>query len=198
MESNVGLTGVLLAAGRGGRMGGRKQLVPWQTPSGEVPLIAAAYDAIHPICREIVVVLGAEADLVAAALGVREFRRVDSSPDLPMFESIRAGLVAARALDATAAVVLQPADHPEVGNSTLYTLAHWSLQRPLQAVIPLFESRGGHPVLIPPPVISLILATDCPAGLAQFWREHPELCVRVPVNDSTVVCDIDTPDDLLR
>ena len=53
-------------------------------------------------------------------------------------------------------------------------------------------------MLIPPPVAALILAADCPAGLGQFWLDHPELCHRVPVDDPTVLRDIDTPADLAR
>jgi len=189
--------GVLLAAGRGGRLGGTKQLKSWPSADGPQPLVCAAYDAVRPICDEMVVVLGHEADAVAAALAPRDFHRAVSSPDRPMFESIRAGLRAAHSIDAEAIVVLHPADHPEVTCATLATLADWSLKRPAQAVIPEYESRGGHPVLIPPPVAGAILAADCPAGLGQFWHDHPDLCVRVPVDDPTILRDIDTPADLL-
>src|SRR6185312_15899824 len=91
--------GVILAAGRGGRMGGKKQFVAWRSADGEKPLVAAAYDAIRSICDDMVVVLGHEADAVAAALGNRRFHRADSNPDAPMFESIRAGLRAAHGVD---------------------------------------------------------------------------------------------------
>ncbi len=84
--------GVILAAGRGGRMGGTKQLKLWPSADGEKPLVAAAYDAIRPICDEMVVVVGDAADEVAAALGERPFHRTISDSDDPMFESIRAGI----------------------------------------------------------------------------------------------------------
>lgn len=188
--------GVILAAGRGGRMGGKKQLIPWPTAAGAKPMIAATYDAIQTICDEIVVVLGHSADEVAAALADRPFRRTESDPDRPMFESIRAGLRAAQQIDSNATVVLQPGDHPEVAPDTLRTLTVWSLKRPVQAIIPEYASRGGHPVLIPPRAVAILLETDCPAGLGQFWIDHPELCVRVPVDDPTIIRDIDTPSDL--
>ena len=50
--------GVILAAGRGGRMGGKKQLTPWPGADGSKPLVAASYDAIRSICDDMVVVLG--------------------------------------------------------------------------------------------------------------------------------------------
>jgi CTP:molybdopterin cytidylyltransferase MocA len=188
--------GVILAAGLGTRLGGAKQLAMWTTPTGPKPLVAAAYDAIRPICDEMIVVLGHEAAAVASALSDCPFHRADSNPDAPMFESIRAGLRAAQSLDPTATVVLHPGDQPEVAPSTLITLTDWSLQRPDQAVVPQVGARGGHPVFIPPQIASLLIDADCPHGLGEFWLTHPQLCVRVTVSDRAVLQDIDTPGDL--
>jgi molybdenum cofactor cytidylyltransferase len=178
-------------------MGRTKQLLPWQTAEGEKPLVAAAYDAIHSICDEIVVVLGHDADAVAAALGDRSFRRATSDPDEPMFLSIRAGLKTAQELDPKAMVVLQPADHPEVARTTLTALTESSRQHAEKAVIPEFDGRGGHPVLIPPAVIAQLVVSNSPAGLGDFWISYPEYCVRIAVADPSVCRDIDTPDDLV-
>jgi len=188
--------GVVLAAGRGGRMGGTKQLVPWHTPVGDKPLVAAAYDAIRPICDEMVVVLAHAADEVAAALSDRPFHRSMSDADDPMFESIRVGLRGARRLDPKATVVLQPGDHPDVSPSTLELLKDWSLKVPIRAIIPQYGDRGGHPVLIPSDLAAQLIQTECPAGLGQFWLDHPELCHRVTVEDAGVVRDLDTVADL--
>jgi molybdenum cofactor cytidylyltransferase len=188
--------GVILAAGQGRRMGRTKQLVPWQTPAGDVPLIVAAYEVIHPVCDDMVVVLGNGADEVTAALGSRLFTGVFGDSDTPMFESIRIGLRAAGKIDLTATVVLQPGDHPEVAQSTLNTLADWSRQRPGHAIIPEYRRRGGHPVFIPSAIAAMLIEADCPNGLGQFWTAHPELCTRVPVDDANVLRDIDTLEDL--
>lgn len=177
-------------------MGRTKQIAACGTADGPKPLVAAAYDAIRPICDEMVVVLGHEADAVAAALGERIYHRADANPDSPMFESIRTGLQAAQTIDPTAAVVLQPGDHPDVAPHTLRSLTDWSLPRPAQAIVPDYRGRGGHPALIPPPVVALLIDADCPEGLGQFWTDHPDLCHRVPVDDATVLRDIDTPGDL--
>jgi molybdenum cofactor cytidylyltransferase len=188
--------GVILAAGRGRRMGGTKQLASWTTADVAKPLVAAAFDAIRPICDEMVVVVGHEADAVAAALCGRQFETACGDPDAPMFESIRAGIGAARGIDPAAMVVLQPGDHPQVAASTLDALTNASHQRPVHAIIPQYGSSGGHPVLIPPEVAAIVLQAECPAGLGEFWIEHPELCHRVPVDDRGVVRDVDTLGDL--
>lgn len=190
--------GVVLAAGRGRRMGRTKQLVEWRTANRLKPLVAAAYDAIVAVCQEMVVVLGHDAESVASALGSRAYHRAQSDPDAPMFESIRAGLRAALSIHAAATVVLQPGDHPEVAAETLAALADWSLKRPVQAIIPEYAGRGGHPVFIPPPVAEILLSADCPTGLGDFWLAHSELCIRVPVPDATVIRDVDTEADLPR
>ncbi len=188
--------GVILAAGRGRRMGRTKQLVEWPAADGPKSLVAAAYDAIRPICDDMVVVFGHEAQAVAAALAGRSFHRASSDPDAPMFESTRAGLRAAQLIDRAATVVLQPGDHPEVALATLTILANRTLKQSVQAIIPEYRGRGGHPVLIPPAVLEVLAADACPAGLGDFWRANPELCIRVPVDDPAIVRDIDTAEDL--
>lgn len=188
--------GVLLAAGRGRRMGGAKQLVSVRTAEGEKPLVAAAFDAVGGVCREMVAVLGHEAEAVVAALSPRTFRRVVSDPDAQMFDSIRAGLAAAQEIDPAAAVLLQPGDHPRVTPQTLEILLSAGASEPQRAIMPEYHGRGGHPVLIPPPVVRRLLAESCPAGLAQFWADHPQFCRRLAVDDPSILRDIDTPDDL--
>jgi molybdenum cofactor cytidylyltransferase len=188
--------GVILAAGRGRRMGGTKQLAVCDTAQGPKPLVAAAYDAICAICDEMIVVLGHEAEAVAAALGERKFHRVDADPDAPMFESVRGGLMAAQSIDPDAAVVLQPGDHPDVAPATLHALKNWSLKRPVRTIIPEYGGQGGHPVLIPAAVVALVVEAQCPEGLGQFWTDHPELCYRLAVDDAGVIRDVDLVRDL--
>jgi molybdenum cofactor cytidylyltransferase len=177
-------------------MGGAKQLSVLATPAGTMPLVAAAFDAVHPICDEMIVVVGHEAGAVTAALSGRIFHSVRGDPDAPMFESIRAGMLTAREIDPNAIIVLQPGDHPSVAASTLDSLSNCSLKRPIQAIIPQYGDSGGHPVLIPPNVAATLLEATCPNGLGAFWSERAELCHRVPVDDPGVLRDVDTPGDL--
>jgi CTP:molybdopterin cytidylyltransferase MocA len=174
--------GVILAAGRGRRMGGTKQLLSWQGPDGTKPLIAAAYDAIRPICHEMIVVVGHEADAVAAALGEREFYRVEAEPDFPMF-------------DPTASVVLQPGDQPAVAPSTLQRLIDLSYYS-TKAIIPQFEGRGGHPILIPPSLAATLITIWLPNQGLNALLAYPTFGRRTVVDDPSILRDIDTPHDL--
>ncbi len=187
--------GVLLAAGRSRRMGRTKQLLPWPTPSGAKPLVAAAFDAIAPACQTMIVVLGHEAEAVAAALAPRRFEAVPADADAPMYESIRAGLGAARRLDARASALLHPADHPQVDPATLRTVIDTAARNPGRAIMPVYGGAGGHPVLIPADLIDHLLAFAGEGGLRRYWQDHPDDCIRLAVDDPFVVRDLDTPDD---
>ena len=185
--------GVVLAAGRGRRMGGRKQLHPVPTPAGMRPLVAAAFDSIAAVCREMLVVVGHRTEEVLAALEGRDFQRVVADPDAPMFASVQAGLRAAQAFDEAANVLLQLGDHPHVAPETLELLLEVAAAEPSRAVMPEYRGQGGHPVWLPPGVMRELLEADCPQGLRGFWLGHPEQCLRVAVEDAAVVRDIDTP-----
>jgi CTP:molybdopterin cytidylyltransferase MocA len=193
--------GILLAAGRGRRMGGNKQFHIVQTAEGEKPLVAAAFDTIAPVCETMIVVLGHRAEEVAVALGERKFETVSADPDAPMFDSIRAGLRAVNSREATLAgdagdspaILLQLGDHPSLAPATLDNILATAATHPDKAIMPTYQANGGHPVLVPLSIAQQILATPCPDGLRGFWSEHPELCVRFEVDDPSVICDIDTP-----
>ncbi len=57
-----------------------------------------------------------------------------------------------------------------------------------------FCARRADPALITARCFDAIIAYAGSGGLRQFWRDHPELCVRLPVNDPDVLRDVDTPD----
>ena len=194
MERHIG---ILLAAGFGRRMRRFKQLLPWKDGQADKPLVAASFDAVAGVCDQMVVVLGYRADDVAQALAPRSFIRVDSDPSQPMFESIRAGLRQVLRVDASANVLIQPADHPQVSIKTLCALLRVVDENPGQIVMPEHEGHGGHPVLIPAETVQNLLTWSGDGGLRQFWRDNSQLCIRLAVDDAGVVRDLDTPQDYL-
>lgn len=194
-----GVVGLLIAAGRGRRLGGTKQLIQLQTPEGVKPLIAAAFDAIRPACREMVVVLGHEAVAIQQALKPRMFTPVLSDPDAEMLASIVAGLRRVQSIDTTAGVLLQPGDHPAVEPDTLELLHSASKTHPDRAIIPDCDGVGGHPTLMPARVIHEAIdfaASGAPGGLRMLWKRHPELCHRLPVADTSILRNLNRPEDL--
>ena len=186
-------TGVLLAAGRGRRMGGRKQLTPWPPDAPTSTLVATAFDALAAQCEAMVVVVGHLAAAVHDALGTRAYLSVDADPDAPMFESIRAGLAA---VPAGRSVLLHPADHPMIPPAVGRAIA--AAATPAHAVMPEINGRGGHPVWIPAAIVGQLRGAEAPDGLRGWWRDHPGCVRRVAVADDVILHDIDEPADVER
>jgi molybdenum cofactor cytidylyltransferase len=165
------------------------------------PLVAAAFDAISSCCDEMIVVVGHEAVKVIAALADRKFEAVFAHhgelyfTTAPMIYSIKMGLFRARRIEETADVLLQPADHPEVRRATIEQIINQAAADVGRAVMPQYLGKGGHPVLIPSNLVGKIIEPDGPSDLRQFWLDRPELCVRLLVDDPSVVYDVDTPLD---
>lgn len=191
------VTGVLLAAGRSRRMGVPKLVLAWP-PGGASTVIAAAFDAIAPFCGRIIVVVGDDPASVACALAGRPHQSVAGAPDCDMLASAQCGLAAALAARGDPAhwIMLQPADHPLVEASTIARLLEYasSSARSTMAVMPEHDGRGGHPVVIAARAVSDILAWRGEGGLAGHWRSRAAEVLRIPVDDSGVVLDLDTPE----
>ena len=184
--------GLLLAAGRGKRMGEQtKQLLPWPAGSDQT-MIEASFDLLAPFCAAMFVVLDHHADAITAALAPRTFSRVDGDGDAPMFDSIRDGLKAIAAAHSDAAVLLHPADHPAPQHATVQRLCGEFSTTPHQAIGPRCDGRGGHPVLIPNAMCEAILAHGGRDGLRGYWKLHSDQLRRVEVDDPATTMDVDT------
>jgi CTP:molybdopterin cytidylyltransferase MocA len=186
--------GVLLAAGRGRRMGGLKQLLPW----AESTMVAAAFDALAGHCGAgMVLVVGADAEAVSAALSGRGFGVVRGDSDAEQIESVRTGLRSALELPGVQRVFLHPADHPVIPAGVLDALLAGACAQ--TALIPTYRGRGGHPVLIPAAIAASIVAQlrDQPGrGLRAFWESNPHLVRRVEFHDAPeLILDLDSPED---
>lgn len=167
-------------------------------------MVAAAFDALAAVCGEsIVVVTGHEAGAVAGALNPRAFTEATSDPDADMMHSVRVGLYAARErFPRAAGYWLHLADHPYTAPATVELLREaYEKHAARRAVMPSYDGKGGHPVVMPGNVADAILAwragpgngKNTTGGVRAFWAEHPGLSVRLPVSDAGVVKDVDTP-----
>lgn len=192
-RSTLCITGIVLAAGRGRRMGGPlKQTLPWppvvselgrsdlaspisnlqsEIPDSSAPrarstVISCAFDAIAPFCHRMFVVVGGDAHAINAALGERTFTRVDADSDAEMFESIRVGVDAVNEDANVDAVMLQPGDHPGVARATIEALRMEFQRDPRRAVMPEYAGKGGHPVIIPRGLLPSILNLNEPRSMA--------------------------------
>jgi len=181
---------LILAAGRSQRMGAFKPLLPWGTQT----VIEACVDYLHKGgAQQIVVVLGHQADELRDQLNDLPVQfALNPAPDSQMNASIVAGLQEVPA--STKATLIALADHPAVPPAVVSTLIdEWKKGAPL--VIPTWQNRGGHPVLIDLHYRTELQNLDPARGLKALFQAHPDQVRRVPVDSPFVARDMDTWDD---
>jgi molybdenum cofactor cytidylyltransferase len=188
---------VVLAAGKGERLGGNKALLD----VGGAPALcrilrAAAGAGLGPP----VVVLGHAAERVRAMIDAeaQEFAVrcvVNPDPDRGQTSSVQCG-IAALAAGAGAALVW-PVDHPLVTSDDVAALATAASAHPAAAVVlPTHGGRAGHPVLIRRTLFAAMLALAPGSPLRDLLRGEREHTVFVERPADSVLRDLDTPADL--
>ena len=192
----VPTTAVLLAAGAGTRLGrGAKALLPFR---GRTLVEVLAGVLLDGGCRDVVVVLGADAARVRAATGLSRYTVVEN-PDWVsgMGSSVRAGITAARAGDnVLMTLVDQPGLTPELVSRLI--AAHRA-GRVTAAAYQGPDGRlgRGHPLLLDAGLRAGAAASATgDFGARLFLRAHPDLVDLVDCSDLAGGEDLDTPDQL--
>jgi molybdenum cofactor cytidylyltransferase len=143
----------------------------------------------------IVVVLGHRADEIRVLLNDVQIA-INPDPESEMSASIVAGI---RALPNDAeCVLIALVDHPAVPANVVSTLIE-AWQRGARIVIPTWQDRGGHPVLIDLSIREELENLDQLAGggLREVLKTHRSNVKRLSVDSPFVARDMDTWDDYL-
>jgi molybdenum cofactor cytidylyltransferase len=183
------LAAIVPAAGLSRRMGREKVLLPFRGSTILETILGTLDGAgVSPIVAVV------RPDLPEAAERARRAGAVvvtNPRPDEEMLVSIRLGLDALSA-DADA-VFVWPADHPAVSLATVRLLAEAA--DPGRALLPTYLSRRGHPALIGRKLLPDIARIPPDEGLRHLWRMRRDAVLEVPVEDSGVIRNIDSPAD---
>jgi nicotine blue oxidoreductase len=189
------LAGIVLAAGAGRRFGSPKATVMFR---GE-HLVERAIRVVRTSgCDPCFVVLGAEADSIRSRADLRPARVVvtEAWPD-GMSASLKAGLAAATATDAGAAVIVL-VDQPLVGAQAIERLKAAWVKGAVVAVA-CYDGQPRNPALFDRSVWSEVSASSHDDVGARGWLQaHAELVTRVECSDVGDPADIDTAEDLER
>jgi CTP:molybdopterin cytidylyltransferase MocA len=73
----------------------------------------------------------------------------------------------------------------------------WRARRP-QVLLPTFDNKHGHPILINASAIDEILQLPHGATLKTITSRHVSSTLEIEVDDSAILDDIDTPADYKR
>lgn len=188
------VSAIVLAAGTSSRM---QELKPLVRLAGRPLLVHVLEGLRKSSVREIVVVLGAEADRVRREIPLNALRVVEN-PDYAqgMSTSIRAGL---RVADPAAeAFLIVLGDQPFVAVSTVDALVGGSAQREARIWIPTYHGVRGNPVLFDRSLSREMEAVRGDIGCRDIIEAHPREIVEVSVGDPGILIDADTPEDLRR
>lgn len=169
-------------------MGAFKPLLPF----GNKTVIECCIDSLREAGVEtIVVVAGHRADDLRGKLSEVKFA-LNPDPDSEMGVSIETGV---RALpDDAEATLIALADHPAVPAAVVSTIVEeWT--QGARIVIPTWQGRGGHPVLVDLSFRPELLNLSTSGGLRALFESHREAVRRLPVNSPFIARDMDTWDD---
>jgi molybdenum cofactor cytidylyltransferase len=188
------IAGIVLAAGLSRRMGRPKLLLP--LGDGK-PLVRLAVERVLAARLDsVVVVLGAEADAVAAALADLPVRTIVNPRHVEgQSTSLRAGVDALGPGMEAAVVALgdQPLPDPTLIARLVETFRETG--RPI--VVPRYLDGRGNPVLFSAAVFDELRAVGGDQGGRSVIARDPGRVAEVLV-DATMPADVDTPDDYTR
>lgn len=185
---------VVLAAGESRRMGAQKLLLPF----GGKTVIAHIVDRLldGPISG-VHVVVGRDAALIAMTLAPRPVMIVPN-PDYQtgMLSSVRAGL---RALpNSCEAALIALGDQPALASAWIDQIVQAFHRFQPGILVPSFQGRRGHPILIARPFFPKILAHYDDVGLRGLLQAHPESILELDLPDPAILSDMDYPEDYRR
>ncbi|QCO99820.1 nucleotidyltransferase family protein [Arthrobacter sp. 24S4-2] len=189
-------TAVLLAAGAGTRLGrGPKALLPFR---GRTLVEVLAGVVLDGGCREVVIVLGADAAKVRETTGLTQYTVIENPGwQSGMGSSFRRGVAAAATEDN---VLMALVDQPGLTPETVARLL--DAHRPGRVTAAAYRGpdgalRRGHPLLLDVTLRSEAAESATgDAGARLFLQAHPDLIDLVDCSDQSGGEDLDTPDQL--
>jgi molybdenum cofactor cytidylyltransferase len=110
-----------------------------------------------------------------------------------MFSSVRAGI--AQLPEGIIGLFVTPVDMPLVRPATIRRLLLAAEENPHRIIYPTFAGRRGHPTYITSDLLGEILGWNKEGGLKAILDSHMELRFEIPVADTGILLDVDSPAD---
>ncbi|HEX8146645.1 MAG TPA: nucleotidyltransferase family protein [Pyrinomonadaceae bacterium] len=186
------IAAILLAAGRSRRMGAFKPLLPF----GGVSVAEACVASLRAGgAGEVVVVVGHRGEEVRAALAHLEGLSfaVNDAAGSEMGVSVARGVEALS--EEAQAVLVALVDQPAVPPAEVIRLIEARRRAGARLVVPEWEGRGGHPLLVDLSLREELAGVVPERGLRALFDAHRAEVLRVPAGSPYVARDMDTWDD---
>ena len=185
---------IVLAAGRSSRMGLQKLLLPF---AGKTVITHIVDQLLASIIDKVYVVVGHEPDRIAHHFASRPVGVV-INPDYEagMLSSVRCGF---KALSSDCnAVLVALGDQPGITSQLVDKMVHSLEETDKGILVPLYHGKRGHPILVAKQYQAEILTRYDDIGLRGLLHTHPDDLFELSVLTSSVLFDMDYPEDYLR
>ncbi len=192
------IAAIVPAAGSSTRMGEPKLLVQFEGQS----LIERVVSALSSGKVERVVVIVPPADAPEGPDIANLARRAGAEVVVPaarpaqMRDSIEVGLATLARGEPPRSVLLTPADYPGLSSRIVETIVRQAARQPDQIVIPTYDGRRGHPIILPWTLAVEISGLPPGTGVNALVARYAEKVSEIPMPGSAVLADLDTPADL--
>jgi len=145
---------------------------------------------------EIIIVLGAQADLVKPHLLKHKNVKFVYNKDynLGQTSSFKIGIQGTS--PDTDGFLLLPVDYPLIQEKTIDTLIDYSKEKAPFILIPTFRDQKGHPPLFSSRLREEILSLDNACGLNTIAHAHESETTLLPILDSGVIKTFNTQEEL--
>ncbi|MFT8347942.1 nucleotidyltransferase family protein [Clostridium saccharoperbutylacetonicum] len=179
----MNVDGVILAAGYSSRANTFKMELEINKKS----ILQRCIEALYEDCNNIIVVSGYKHEKIEKL--VKNYLKVkvvyNEEFHKGMFSSIKKGIQSVTA----ERFLLTPGDYPLINKKIVKRL----LDEKNEVVIPSFNKRGGHPVLINGSLIKEILAEPEDSNLKIYLNKKQ--CSYINTDDEGILLDVDTIED---
>jgi molybdenum cofactor cytidylyltransferase len=188
------IAAIVLAAGLSTRMGATKQTLRLE---GE-PMLERVLEAFRRAeVDRVVVVLGADVAEVKKKVRFRNEKVViNTGYKNGMSSSLKLGL--SEVEKEAEAVIIALGDQPYVSPETINLLVDAHRMSKAPVVVPVYRGARGNPVLFDRSVFSQIKEIQGDVGAKSVVARNEKRVLKVEVDDSGVVVDIDTPSDYAK
>ena len=199
--AQTNMCGIILAAGESTRMGRDKALLPWPPQSTKTEatgtFLSAGIQLFFPYVDVVLVVVGKNESALAPIVYANGASLVvNPDPEQGQFSSLRVGLQEVRNRGRDAAMITlvdRPPVHP-LTIETLQSVFEQATTKRKWAVIPEYQSKHGHPILIANEMMQAFLDAPETSNARNVEHAHQPEIEYIPLEDPNIAINVDTPE----
>jgi molybdenum cofactor cytidylyltransferase len=185
---------IVLAAGRSRRMGTQKLLLPY---AGRTVIRHIVEQVAAASPRRLLVVVAYDRAAIERTLtGIPATIVANPDPEGDMLSSVRTGLLALP--DDGQGILVVLGDQPSMRMAVIAELKKAFESGSRAIVVPAYEGRRGHPILFSAGYRLELMTQYDDTGLRGLLQAHPDDVHEVEILDTSILADMDVPEDYER